>query len=100
MAIEVPDKIEENVIRGINRDYLSSLNSTQPQALNFYVDRMRTGFGSLSEIAKTFLDDNVINYIKDYEYTPTKNPLDFIYGAKNVLADTKALMPKINTKVN
>ena len=39
--IDVPNKIEQNVLKGVNRDYLSSLNTRQPEALNMLAERMR-----------------------------------------------------------
>jgi len=95
MAIEVPDKIEQNMLKGINRDYLSSLNTKQPGALNMLAERMRIGFESLSENAKTFLDKKIITYIQDFTPIPKPKPLDLIYPKDNIEADQAALALKV-----
>lgn len=93
--IELPDKIEKNMIKGIITDYKSSLNARQPAALNMLYDRMKIGFDKLSENAKSFLDEKVTKYIQDFNYIPRKQPLDTIYPKQNIEAQELALTPKI-----
>ena len=93
--IELPNKLEEGVIKGINLDYKSSLNSRQPAALNAIYNRMKGSFETLSDNAKSFLDEKVKSYIDNFTYINKKQPLDFIYPKQNPEAEALALAPKI-----
>ena len=96
--IDVPNKIEQNVLKGVNRDYLSSLNTRQPGALNMLAERMRIGFDSLSENAQTFLEEKIVKYIEEFTPIPKPKPLDLIYPKDNIVADQAALALKPNIK--